>query len=153
MARLVPQTFAMLAVAATVACATHEPIPVFRSGVFVGERGISVPLPPPSLTAEPKQEVDLEGMVGGDEAPEDGTVLQIVDNRGDGTATLPVESLEFYAERVMVIDVTDSCLELWLVAPDGAQGEHALYSTRVIEHEDDAAPRPDEVEVVPGCSD
>jgi hypothetical protein len=122
----------LLLVAATTmaACAVHEPVGVFRSRIFLGERGISVPLPPPSLIEQPKQEVDIDGQIEG-EGPPDGVVLRIADTRGDADETVPLSADTRAFTASLTIDVTDNCLEFWLEAPDGARGEPQLFSARV----------------------
>jgi hypothetical protein len=128
------------------ACAVHEPVPVFRSGVFVSDRGISVPLPPPSLTSNPKQKVDVEGSVAGEDEVVDGTVLHVIDNRGDGDVSVELPAgAESFAVSVD-IDVSDSCLEMWLVAPDGAESDRSLVSTQIAQ--DDQS-----VDTVQGCDE
>ena len=130
---------------ASVACAVHDPVPVFRSAVFVGERGISVPLPPPSLTAMPKQDVDVEGSVQGDDDVRAGTVLHVVDNRGDGDVEAELDARAQAFQVSLTIDVSDSCLELWLEAPDGTESMRNLFSTRIVDDQT--------IEVLEGCSE
>lgn len=136
---------ALVALTVTAACAVHEPVPVFRSGVFVSDRGISVPLPPPSLTAMPKQDVDVEGTVLGEDEVRAGTIVHVVDNRGDGTVEAELGDSERDFTVSLTIDVSDSCLEIWLETPDGSESMRSLFSTRIVDDQT--------VEVIEGCSE
>ena len=127
------------------ACAVHEPVPVVRSAIFVGDRGITVPLPPPSLTATPEQEVEVEGEIDGPTQLEAGTVVRVVDNRGSADVVYELSPDERTFSVTMRIDVTDSCLELWLETPKGQRSAPTLVSTRVVSQQD--------VAVVDGCED
>lgn len=145
MARWIALTALLALTTSAAACAVHEPVPVFRSAVFVGERGISVPLPPPSLTAMPKQDVDVEGGIEGQDEIEGGTVLRIVDNRGDGDVSVPLDGEQVQFSVSINIDLSDACLEMWLVAPDGSESQRSLFSTRIVDDQT--------VEVVEGCNE
>jgi hypothetical protein len=125
------------------ACAVHEARPVFRSTVWIGDRGISVPLPPPSFYEAPHQEVEVEGQVQHADALAAGTEVWIVDSFGDAEVAYPLAEGESSFVAILEIDLSESCLEVWLVAPGGEEGERSLYSTRIL-----AA---DEIEVVEGC--
>ena len=120
---------ALLGLLGVSACAFHEPRTVFRSGVFIGERGISVPLPPPSLLVAPQQEVEVEGQVTGDDPVPTGTIAHVVDNVGgaEGTATLSSGATGFVTE--LFVDLQNNCLEVWLETPDGATTQPAMFHT------------------------
>ncbi len=127
-----------------VACATHEAKPAFRAGVFIGDRGISIPLPPPSLFDSPQQKVDVEGDVIGADAT-NGLIVVITDNAGAAETEVPLESgmTAFHAEG-LAIDLTDNCLELWVETAEGQQGDHHLYRAVI-------AASGESVEVEEGC--
>jgi len=116
----------------TAACAVHEAEPAFRASVLIDDRGISIPLPPPSLYDEPEQEVEVEGeIVGLDEAGE-ALVLRIVDNSGQADLDVPLAAgtTHFFAEG-LAIDLTDNCLEAWLEDAAGSEGEHQLFHAAI----------------------
>ncbi len=125
------------------ACAVHDARPAFRSVVFIGDRGISVPLPPPSFFEAPHQEVEVHGTVQHADQLAAGTEVHIVDNAGDAELSLTLEEGASEFVVTLELDLSESCLEVWLVAPSGKQSERSLYSTRIV-----AA---DEIEVVQGC--
>jgi hypothetical protein len=114
-------------------CVVHDPEPAFRAAVFIGDRGISIPLPPPSLVDDPEQEVDVEGEVIGLDDEVDGLVVRIVDQAGGAEleATL-TESSTFRAEG-LPIDLSDNCIELWLVDAEGREGERVQYQALIDE--------------------
>jgi len=147
MLRSVHRAFAgfVLSTLALGACASHEAKPVFRASVFIDDRGISIPLPPPSLVDEPEQEVDVEGEVVGDALELDGLVVRIVDHRGGAELDVPLEegSTSFHGSG-LAIDLSDNCIELWLVDAEGREGERADYQA-VIDASGQA------IEVVEGC--
>ncbi len=120
------------------ACAQHEADPAFRRTVFIGDRGISVPLPPPSLTDAPQQDVDVDAQALGDDPVLAGTIAHVEDLAGGGTAELelPADAHQFRIEGLPV-DLTDNCLEFWLVAPDGREGEPALVHAVIVPDDDD----------------
>jgi hypothetical protein len=124
---------------ASVACAVHEPKPVFRAGVIIGERGISVPLPPPSLVDAPTQEVEVEGEVIGDEAVPEGTVVHLLESVGGEEATVELTSGAKQFVAGLRLDLTDNCLELWLETPDGRMSDEPARFHAVITEEDDVA--------------
>ena len=125
------------------ACAVHEARPAFRSTVWIGDRGISVPLPPPSFFEAPHQEVEVAGTVQHADELAAGTQVHIVDNAGDAEISVPLPEGENEFVATLELDLSESCLEVWLVAPDGDESDRSLYSTRIV-----AA---DEIEVVQGC--
>ena len=120
------------------ACARHEANPAFRRSISIGDRGISVPLPPPSLTAEPEQEVDVEADAIGDDPVLAGTVVHVEDVLGEGIAELELaaDAERFVVEGVLV-DLRANCLEVWLVAPDGRESDHALVHAVIVPDDDD----------------
>jgi hypothetical protein len=127
------------------ACVAHEPQPAFRASVLIDDRGISIPLPPPSLADEPEQDVDVEGEVIGIAEGTGGLIVRIVDHAGGAELDVPLAdgSNAFHGEGLS-IDLSDNCLELWLVDADGREGERAQYQALI-----DASG--ESIEVVEGC--
>jgi len=127
------------------ACVIHEAEPAFRATVLVDHRGISIPLPPPSLVDEPDQEVEVDGEVVGLQDGVTGLVVRITDSVGEADVEIPLADGEstFHAEGVL-LDLTDNCLEIWLRDADGREGDSRSYRA-VIDPSDDS------VSVVEGC--
>lgn len=100
-------------------CAVHDPRPAFRYAVSIGDRGISVPLPPPSLLDEPKQEVEVSGEVDAQGEVAAGTVVHIVDLEGRDAVEVELPEGERSFAALMDIDLTANCLETWVDGPDG----------------------------------
>ncbi|MEM7160163.1 MAG: hypothetical protein AAF799_45415 [Myxococcota bacterium] len=108
--------------------------PAFRASVLIDDRGISIPLPPPSLHAEPTQEVEVEGeVVGLDELGQE-FVVRLVDTVGGAEidVTLPPGTSTFVAEGLQ-IDLTSNCIEVWLVDDEGDEGEHRSFQASIAE--------------------
>ena len=118
---------------ATLACAHHEATSAFRRSVYIADRGISVPLPPPSLIDQPKQDVDVDCDALGDDPVLAGTVAHVEDVMGEGAEELELAAgtQEFVIAKLPV-DLTANCLELWLVAPDGREGPRALVHAEIV---------------------
>lgn len=116
------------------ACARHDADPAFRSSVAIGDRGISVPLPPPSLFDVPKQSVDVVVEIQGDGELAPGVELRLVDNDGALDESLVLDDVVVAPEGLVLeglpIDLTQNCLELWLT--DGEiEGAHTLYHATI----------------------
>lgn len=141
--RQLGKTLAVTAIWAGMGCAVHEPVAAFRSTVFIDDRGISVPLPPPSLTAAPVQEVEVEGEIGDADAIETGAVVHAreVNTGVEVVVELEADASGFVAS--LELDLSDSCLELWVEQPNGRDGAPRTYSTSITVD--------DEIEVVEGC--
>jgi hypothetical protein len=124
---------------ASVACNVHEPRPAFRAGILIGDRGISVPLPPPSLHDAPKQEVEIEGEIVGDDSVPAGTVVHVLEHVGgqEASTELVDDSNEFVAG--LFVDLTDNCFELWLETPDGRSSDQPAFFRAVITLDDEIA--------------
>jgi len=135
---------AVCVLAVIAACTVHEPRPAFRRGVFVDDRGISVPLPPPSFMAEPEQEVDVEGQVPGEDPLEPGTILHIEDLDGTSVSSTEVDVDEQgFVVEAFFIDLTANCLELWLESPDGRESERVQVHAVIVDDRD--------IRTDPGC--
>ncbi|MEM6296085.1 MAG: hypothetical protein AAGA54_32730 [Myxococcota bacterium] len=122
------------------ACNDHEPVQAFRSAVLIGDRGISIPLPPPSVLQAPQQEVEVQGAVEG--VLPAGAEVRLVDNEG-GDETAAEVGAEGGFSATLEVNLTNSCIEAWTVDEDGNAGERRFFSTRV---EAD-----DSILVVDGC--
>lgn len=135
------RSIASLIVLGVVAAGCNDPAPVsaHRSAVVIGDRGISIPLPPPSVLQAPQQEVEVQGALEG--TVDDGAEVRIVDTAGGDEASVSPDGMSFTA--TLEVDLTDACLETWVVDADGAPSERRTYSTRI---EAD-----DSIRVVPGC--
>ncbi len=128
------------------ACSPHEARSAFRRSLSIDDRGISVPLPPPSLLDAPKQDVDISGSSDGPDALVAGTVVHVEDAEGAGHAELKLaaDQRSFVIEGIAV-DLRANCLELWLVTPDGRESEHTFVSAAIA--------GPQEVATSVGCND
>ena len=120
---------ALVGTLAFAACARHEVRPAFRSGVFIDDRGISVPLPPPSLFEAPKQSVDVDVEVDGEDLPV-GTELTLLDNEGEAERTIVLDDESSVILEGLEIDLTANCLELWLTDGD-RESEHVLFQATI----------------------
>jgi len=131
------RTLARAAVAglllSAIGCATHDARPAFRASVFIDDRGISIPLPPPSVLADPEQDVDVEGSIVGDAPIESGTVVRLMDLQGDADATVELdEGTTSFLVTEVPVNLSDNCLEMWLESADGEEGEHSHFSATVV---------------------
>lgn len=115
---------ALLALALVTAC--NATLLVQTDGPYIDETGISVPVPPPSLTAAPVQLVDIEGSleIG---MPKPKTEVYLYEGtRARGYFVYASEVGEFTFTSVQ-LDLTDNCLEVWYEEP-GAEGRHSEHS-------------------------
>lgn len=146
MQRSVNRAFTSLVLAALGlgACVDHQPEPAFRASVLIDDRGISIPLPPPSLVAEPEQDVDVAGEVIGS-ADTTGLRVRIADSAsGSELEVSLVEGTNMFRGEGLAIDLLDNCIEVSLVDADGREGERTEYRA-VIDASGQA------VEAVDGC--
>ena len=132
----------LVGVWASAACATHEPVPAFRSAVVLDDRGISVPLPPPSLLDNPTQDVDVDGEIEGDDIVA-GTSLRVFDMQSGEEVEVELDAGQATFSVGMTVDLSENCLEFWLEGPDGGQSDRALFSAHIVSDT--------EVETRPGC--
>jgi hypothetical protein len=121
------------------ACNDPAPVQAHRSAVLIGDRGISIPLPPPSVLQAPQQEVEVHGQLEG--ASDEGAEVRVVDTVGGEQASVAAEGGVFTA--TLELDLTTACLEAWVVDAEGSEGERRLYSTQIEADES--------ILVVPGC--
>ncbi len=121
---------AALLIAAGAACNSNPELLQLDAPDF---RGITIPLPPPSLVDEPAQEVELEGTIGREPPP--GTVIGLWESElAQGYLVPPDANGDFTFTK---IDVTfdQSCLELWYEydeAGDLVESTHAFYALVIL---------------------
>jgi len=121
------------------ACATYEAKPAFRRGLAFGDRGISVPLPPPSLV-----EAEVEGTTEGKDPVVAGTKLHIEDIEGTAYAEVTLDAGETSFTVVdLEIRIDHHCFEAWLETPDGRESEHFFIHGVLVDA--------DTFETVEGC--
>lgn len=128
------------------ACATHEVEPAFRASVLIDDRGISVPLPPPSLVDEPQQDVEVQGEVVGLEGDASGLVVRILDNVSGSELEATLDADDMFRVEGLGIDLTDNCIEAWLEDDGGAEGQHRRFEASI-----SASGQEVEVVEVDGC--
>lgn len=145
--RALSRPLALAALLGVGACASHDAEPAFRASVLIGDRGISIPLPPPSLRDEPEQEVEVSGSAVGLTDTAGDLTVQVYDQVSGESVSAALTEGEAFVATGLTIDLTDNCLELWLEDLDGNEGEHLLYSAQ-IESQPDGS---DAVVVVEGC--
>lgn len=112
--------------AAVTAC--NSTIITRTDGPFIDEHGISVPVPPPSLTAAPVQFVEISGSLG-ISMPKDMTRAYLFEGTsGRGYFVYPDDVGNFLFEGVE-LDLNDNCLEVWYEEPgeDGRSSEHSFF--------------------------
>ena len=131
MTRTVRLALALLALAAgPLACNSH-PITNFNAGPQIIPTGISVPVPPPSLTAAPVQRVDVEGQLNDMSPKPDITVFLQENKRGlPGAFVAPEDAGSFLVEG-FEIDLTDNCIEVWAEDEDGESTVHSFFRARI----------------------
>jgi hypothetical protein len=115
-----------------VGCVVHEARPAFRSAVVIGDRGITVPLPPPSFIDAPRQAVAIEGSLTGDAITTD-FVVHIADIMGETelAVELPTNATNFAASAE--IDLSANCLEFAVENHEGARSEPSLYHVEIVD--------------------
>jgi len=142
--------------AALVGCASHDlySFSFRKAELTLGDRGIAIPVPPPSLTDAPVQEsnviVDVDYTLDEPADPPqdaDPTVELWVRDRVGGavaSALAPAPPPGTVTVEGLVLDHTRNCLELWLEVDGGARSEVTLVHTVI--DDDDVS-----VRVEPGC--
>lgn len=115
------------------ACAAHEVEPAFRASILIDDRGISIPLPPPSLIDEPEQDVEVEGQVVGLDNDVGDLVVRIVDNVGGAELQAPLDGDRSFRLQGLGIDLTDNCIEAWLESSSGEEGAHRHFEAVISE--------------------
>lgn len=130
-----------------VACNAHPIVPAFRSIATLPDRGIAIPIPPPSVVTIPEEPVEaevygtVEGMDGLDAGVEAGTEVRVVDLVGGAEAStiLDEDGQSTFKIAGVSIVLEDHCLELWLETPDGRPSDVSQYHAEV-EVDDAGAP-------------
>ncbi|MBA3546956.1 MAG: hypothetical protein H0T76_10775 [Nannocystis sp.] len=113
-------------------CNSH-PLTSPDAGPQIGDRGISVPVPPPSLKLAPVQRVDIEGEIGAT-AGEPGTRVFLSENRL-GTQdynNMPEDNGSFFFTGIE-LDLTDNCVEVWTEDGDGNSSVHSFFRASIDE--------------------
>ncbi len=117
--------FAMSLVLGT-GCNSH-PVGNFDDGPQITARGISVPVPPPSLKLMPVQRVDIEGEIDSNAEVEGTRVFLRETRRGvQGQYVLPEQDRSFFFEGVEV-DLTDNCIEVWTEDFEAKASLHSFF--------------------------
>lgn len=132
--------------ALAVGCARHDAEPAFRRALLIDDRGISVPLPPPSLYDAPMQDVDVDAQSMGEDPVLAGTVAHASDMFGEATLAIELAGDDEHVElQGLAVDLRENCIELWLVAPDGRESDRTFAHARIVSAT--------EIETVLGCDD
>ncbi len=122
---------AALAAAAVVpACASHEWKPVFRRAIVFDDRGISLPLPPPSLTADPEQDVDVHGVAQGDDPLPADARVHLLDVDGVADVEVELDADGGFTAAGVPLDLRANCLEVWIESSAG-ESDHVLVHAEI----------------------
>lgn len=124
-----PRILALAAVTAVLSLGTacnDVSIGGYDDGPQIDKRGISVPVPPPSLWDMPIRTVTVEGQLG-DSEPEPMTVVFIQDTFQDAGLFVEANPDGSFKFEDMQIDLTQNCLEVWSEEP-GAYGRMSVHS-------------------------
>lgn len=106
-------------------CNSH-PLLSPDAGPQIAKRGISVPVPPPSLKLMPVQRVDIEGELGMGAVEPDTRVFLNETRRGlPGQFVFP-DGDSFFFEGVEV-DLTNNCIEVWTEDAAAEASVHSFY--------------------------
>ncbi len=124
--KYLPRVLLVATLAAVSAC--NATIITRTDGPYIDENGISVPVPPPSLTAEPVQFVEIAGTLG-ITMPKDMTTAYLFEGTsGRGYFVYADDTGNFLFKGVQ-LDLNDNCLEVWYEEPgkDGRSSEHSFF--------------------------
>jgi hypothetical protein len=121
-----PRTPIVLAAALLGLAACNAVIVVSTDGPFIAETGISVPVPPPSLRAEPVQFVAVEGTIGIAE-PVPGTMVYMYEGTSERGYFVRADEAGGFVFEGVELDLTDNCVEVWHEEP-GAYGKKSSHS-------------------------
>lgn len=117
----------------------HLPGGGFDDGPQIGENGISVPVPPPSLTDAPRQTVEIEGELR-DTMPAPDTLVQlyIYNKAGDWesarTAKANPDGTFLFADmNAAELDLTNNCLEIFSESNEDGMGSPSFYVASIAE--------------------
>ena len=117
---------AVLALALAGLSACNSTLIVRTDGPYIGEHGISVPVPPPSLTAAPVQQVEIEGdlKIG---TPEPRTRVFLYDGASERGYFVHAGDDGGFLFSDVELDLHDNCLEVWYEEP-GPYGLTSVHS-------------------------
>ncbi len=121
----------LIALPALAACGPFGSPFVYAAPTY---HGISVPIPPPSLSAEPVQEVDIDGSTNL-ESPVPQTLIYLYEHRTDrGYFVFADETGEFSFTEVE-LDLTNNCMQVWFEEPgeEGRTSEDGFYRANIAE--------------------
>lgn len=124
------RTVLVAALAALGAC--NSTIIVHTDGPFIDEHGISVPVPPPSFSAEPVQYVEVEGELGVD-APVPRTTVYLYEATSERGYFVHADDAGKFQFVGVLLDLTDNCLEVWSEepGPDGKKSVHSFFTATI----------------------
>lgn len=112
------------------ACARHTAVSAFQVEVRIADRGIFVPLPPPSLRLKPVQNVQVQGTVEGE--PLEDVRVRIIDTLGGGEADVAVRSGQREFSAMLTMDLESNCLSVWAESEDGEQGDPLFVHAEIV---------------------
>ena len=136
----------LLSALALAGCAPFGAPFVYSAPTF---RGISVPIPPPSLAAEPVQDVDIEGSTNlMDPVPQ--TLVYLYEHRSDQGHFVFADDAGDFKFTEVALDLTNNCIQVWFEEPgeDGKTSEDGFYQANIAE--DDQSVDFEELQL--GCS-
>ncbi len=121
-------TRALLAGTLTALAACNSTIITRTDGPYIDERGISVPVPPPSLTAEPKQFVEVRGTLGIN-TPKAMTRAFLFEGTSARGYFVYADDVGEFLFTGVELDLNDNCIEVWYEEPgaEGRKSEHSLF--------------------------
>ncbi len=151
-----PSLLLVVLAAGLAGCASHDlySFSFRKAELTLGDRGIAIPVPPPSLRDAPVQEsevtVDVDYILDEPAQPPQDTEaaveLWVRDRVGGAVASAlaPAPPPGTVTVEGLVLDHTRNCLELWLEVDGGARSEVTVVHTVI--DDDDVS-----VRVEPGC--
>ncbi|MEZ4383411.1 MAG: hypothetical protein R3A79_18925 [Nannocystaceae bacterium] len=126
LSRLRPLLLVLL-VLAPAACNPH-PFPLDPPDIL----GISVPIPPPSLTLAPVQAVDIDGDLGlADPVPE--TLVYLYEHRSDKGYFVFADDAGAFTFNELELDLSNNCMQVWFEEPgeDGQRSEDGFLRATI----------------------
>ena len=97
-------------------------------------RGISVPIPPPSLTDEPVVRVEIDGTLGTSMPIADTRVYLYEKTTARGYFVLADGDGDFILQDVL-LDLRSNCMQVWAVepGPGGEESQHTFFKASIAE--------------------
>ncbi len=119
----------LLALPALAACGPFGSPFVYAAPTF---HGISVPIPPPSLSAEPVQDVDIDGNTNL-ETPVPQTLIYLYEHRSDRGYFVFADDAGEFSFTEVELDLTNNCMQVWFEEPgeDGRTSEDGFYRANI----------------------